>query len=193
MKVGYIRVSTVEQNTARQDDMLKDEKCDKIFKEKRSGKDMNRPELQKMLEYVKEGDTVVVCELSRLGRSMVDLANIADQLRAKGVTIKSLKESIDFSSPSGVLMYNMLGAFAQFERDLIKERQREGIKAAKERGQKWGAKQKYGTDDREACELFSAYYRGELTQAEAIEAFGSSKQTFYNHYNKWLDREDDDD
>ena len=190
MKVGYIRVSTVEQNTARQDDMLKTEKCDKIFKEKRSGKDMNRPELQKMLEYVKEGDTVVVCELSRLGRSMVDLANIAEQLRSKGVTIRSLKESIDFSSPSGVLMYNMLGAFAQFERDLIKERQREGIKAALDRGQKWGAKQKYGKDDRAMCELFSRYERGEMTQAEAIKEFGGCKQTFYNHFNKWREEND---
>ena len=185
MKVGYIRVSTVEQNTARQDDMLKGEKCDKIFKEKISGKNMNRPELQKMLEYVKPGDVVVVCELSRLGRSMVDLANIAEQLRAKQVTIKSLKESIDFNSPSGVLMYNMLGAFAQFERDIIRERQAEGIKAAKERGQKWGAKQQYGLNDRAKCVLFEEYYEGKWTQAEVIEKFGGSKQTFYNHYNKW--------
>lgn len=189
MKIGYIRVSTTEQNTARQDDMLKDERCDKIFKEKRSGKDMNRPELQKMLEYVKEGDTVVVCELSRLGRSMVDLANIANQLREKGVTLKSLKENIDFDNPSGLLMYHMLSAFAQFERDIIKERQKEGIKAALERGQKWGAKQQYGTDDRVMCELFSAYSRGEMTQAEAIKKFGGSKQTFYNHYNKWREEQ----
>jgi len=185
MKIGYIRVSTVEQNTARQDDMLKLEKCDKIFKEKRSGKDVNRPEFQKMMKYVKEGDTVVVCELSRLGRSMTDLAMIAEELRAKGVTIKSLKENIDFDSPSGVLMYHMLSAFAQFERDLIRERQKEGIKAAKERGQKWGAKQIYGTDDRAMCELFSAYQRGEMTMEEAVSKFGSSKPTFYKHYNKW--------
>lgn len=185
MKVGYIRVSTVEQNTARQDDMLKAEKCDKVFKEKRSGKDMNRPELKKMLEYVKEGDTVVVCELSRLGRSMTDLAQIAEQLKEKGVMLKSLKENIDFDNPSGLLMYHMLSAFAQFERDIIKERQREGIKAALDRGQKWGAKQKYGVNDREMCALFSAYHRGEMTHTEAIAKFGGSKQTFYNHYNKW--------
>lgn len=185
MKVGYIRVSTVEQNTARQDDMLKAEKCDKIFKEKKSGKDMNRPELKKMLEYVKEGDTVVVCELSRLGRSMVDLASIAEQLRAKGVMLKSLKENIDFDNPSGVLMYNMLSAFAQFERDIIKERQKEGIRAALDRGQKWGAKQRYGTDDRAMCELFGRYERGEISGNDAIAEFGGSRQTFYNHYNKW--------
>lgn len=185
MKVGYIRVSTVEQNTARQDDMLREEKCDKVFKEKRSGKDMNRPELQKMLEYVKAGDVVVVCELSRLGRSMTDLAQIAEQLKAKGVMLKSIKENIDFDNPSGLLMYHMLSAFAQFERDLIKERQREGIKAALERGKKWGPEQKYGLDDRATCELFGRYERGELTQLAAIEEFGGSKQTFYNHYNKW--------
>ena len=190
MKVGYIRVSTVEQNTARQDDMLREEKCDKVFKEKRSGKDMNRPELQKMLEYVKEGDTVVVCELSRLGRSMTDLASIAERLKAKGVTLKSLKENIDFDNPSGLLMYHMLSAFAQFERDIIKERQKEGIKAAKERGQKWGAKQKYGLVDREMCELFLSYNRGDMTAVEAIEKFGGSKQTFYNHYNKWREEND---
>lgn len=189
MKIGYIRVSTEEQNTARQDDMLRDEKCDKIFKEKKSGKDVNRPELQKMLEYVHEGDTVVVCELSRLGRSMVDLANIADKLRQKGVTLKSLKENIDFDNPSGVLMYHMLSAFAQFERDIIKERQKEGIKAAIDRGKKWGAKQVYGTDDRAMCELFSAYARGELTMEEAIKQFGSSKPTFYKHYNKWRENQ----
>ena len=185
MKIGYIRVSTIEQNTARQDDMLKAENCDKIFKEKRSGKDTNRPEFKKMMEYVQEGDTVVVCELSRLGRSMTDLASIAEQLRAKGVTIKSLKENIDFDSPSGVLMYHMLSAFAQFERDIIRERQREGIKAAKERGQKWGAKQRYGLDDRAMCELFNAVAKGEISSNEAIERFGASRQTFYNHYNKW--------
>lgn len=185
MKVGYIRVSTVEQNTARQDEMLKAEKCDKIFKEKKSGKDMNRPELKKMLEYVKEGDTVVVCELSRLGRSMVDLANIAEQLRSKGVMLKSLKESIDFDNPSGVLMYNMLSAFAQFERDIIKERQREGIKAALESGKRWGPEKKYGKDDRAMCELFGRYERGEIDNYQAIKEFGSSRQTFYNHYNKW--------
>lgn len=189
MKVGYIRVSTTEQNTARQDDMLKG--CDKIFKEKKSGKDMNRPELQKMLDYVKEGDTVVVCELSRLGRSMTDLANIAEQLRSKGVTLKSLKENIDFDNPSGLLMYHMLSAFAQFERDIIKERQREGIKAAKERGQKWGAKQVYGTDDRAMCELFGRYYRGEISGADAIAEFGGCRQTFYNHYNKWREENGD--
>lgn len=185
MKIGYIRVSTLEQNTARQDDMLKAEKCDKVFKEKRSGKDMNRPELKKMLEYVQEGDTVVVCELSRLGRSMTDLAQIAEQLKAKGVMLKSLKENIDFDNPSGLLMYHMLSAFAQFERDIIRERQREGIRAAQERGLKWGAQQKYGIDDRAMCELFGRYARGEINSAQAIEEFGGSKQTFYNHYNKW--------
>ena len=190
MKIGYIRVSTVEQNTARQDEMLKAEKCDKVFKEKKSGKDMNRPELQKMLEYVKSGDTVVVCELSRLGRSMVDLASIADQLRSKGVTLKSLKENIDFDNPSGVLMYHMLSAFAQFERDIIKERQKEGIKAALESGKRWGPEKKYGLDDRATCELFSRYERKELTQVEAIKEFGGSKQTFYNHYNKWREEND---
>lgn len=185
MKVGYIRVSTLEQNTARQDDMLRGEKCDKVFKEKKSGKDMNRPELKKMLEYVKEGDTVVVCELSRLGRSMTDLANIAEQLKAKGVMLKSLKENIDFDNPSGLLMYHMLSAFAQFERDIIRERQKEGIKAALERGKKWGPEQKYGLDDRKACELFARYERGEINNYEAIQEFGGSRQTFYNHYNKW--------
>ena len=138
--IAYIRVSTVEQNEARQRAALKDCSIDKWFIEKASGKDMNRPELQEMLEYVREDDTVDVEEFSRLGRSTADLLSTVKAIESAGAKFKSLKENFDTSTPAGRLQMTMMAAIAEFERDMILERQREGIAIAKREGKYKGRK-----------------------------------------------------
>ena len=184
--IAYIRVSTLEQNTARQMDAFKDFGIDKYFSEKISGASKNRPELMKLLEYVQEGDTVYVSELSRLARNMVDMCELADFFNKKGVVLKSLKENIDLSSPQGVLTMHIFEAMAQFERELIRERQAEGIAAAKARGVKWGKEQQYGLDKGEADKIMYDYYYGNIDKATAMKMFGATKSTFYRHYDKWM-------
>ena len=134
MIVSYIRVSTLEQNEARQVEALKKYNAEKTFLEKVSGKDTNRPQLKAMLEFVREGDTVVVHEFSRLARSTKDLLEIVETLNKKGVHLISNKENLDTSTPTGKLMLTMIGAIAEFERQQILERQREGIAIAKREG-----------------------------------------------------------
>ena len=133
--IGYRRVSSEGQNLDRQ---LDGQKLDQVFEEKISGKDDNRPELQRMIEYARKGDTVVVHSLDRLGRSLLDLRKIVEGLNSKGVTVRFIKEGMEFDAasddPFKVLMLNMLGSFAEFERSLIKSRQAEGIRLAKQKG-----------------------------------------------------------
>ena len=124
--VGYIRVSSIEQNTKSQKELLKNVGMDKVFEEKISGKNAKRPELQAMLEYVREGDTVYVKDLSRLARNTKDLLNIVEYLTNKGVALKSIKENIDTSTNFGKLMITFLAAIYEFERANLLERQRDG-------------------------------------------------------------------
>ena len=138
--VAYVRVSTFDQNEARQREALKDYGIDKWFIEKASGKDVNRPELQNMLEYVREDDTVYVEEFSRLGRSTADLLATVKAIESAGAKFKSLKENFDTSTPAGRLQMTMMAAIAEFERDMILERQREGIAIAKREGKYKGRK-----------------------------------------------------
>ena len=126
MKIAYVRVSTVEQNEARQVEGLKKHNIDKWFTEKISAKDANRPQLQAMLEFAREGDTVFIHDFSRIARSTKDLLAIVEQLNAKGVHLVSNKENIDTSTPTGKLMLTMIGAINEFERMNLLERQREG-------------------------------------------------------------------
>lgn len=133
-KVGYIRVSTIEQNTERQLDGIQ---LDKTFEDKVSGANTDRPQLRAMLEYVREGDTVIVHDISRLARNLEDLLNIVNTLTRKEITVHFVKESLLFTgddSPMQSLMLSMLGAVYQFERAMIKERQREGVQIAKAAG-----------------------------------------------------------
>lgn len=137
--VGYARVSSADQNLARQLEQLKSKNIDKIFEDKASGANTNRPAFQQMMEYVREGDTIVVCSMDRLARNLTDLLNTTKELQAKGVSIHFLKESIllDASGNDAAmtkLLMSMLGAVAEFERSMIRERQREGIELAKKRG-----------------------------------------------------------
>ncbi len=140
-EVAYKRVSTADQNTARQ---LEGKTFDKIFEDKVSGKDTNRPQLQAMLDYVREGDVVHVHSLDRLGRNTADLLQLVEQLKIKGVTVHFHKEGMIFSAdtnnPMHQLMFTMLSGFAQFERELIRERQREGIAIARAENKYQGRK-----------------------------------------------------
>lgn len=189
MRVGYIRVSTTHQNTDRQEDSLERMNVEKLFIEKASGKDRRRPQLKALMEFVQPGDVVVVHELSRMARSVVDLYDIAKELNDKGVSLESLKEDIDLTSATGKLTFGIMAVMAQFERDLLLERQREGIEAAKARGKRWGRENVYGTDERQVHDVFTKYYAKKLTFAEASQQLGMKKGTFYYRYNKWMDQQ----
>lgn len=134
MKIAYVRVSTVEQNEARQIESLERYGIEKWFTEKVSAKDPNRPQLQQMLEFAREGDTIYIHDFSRLARSTKDLLDITEQLQAKGIHLVSSKENIDTSTPTGKLMLTMIAAINEFERTNLLERQREGIAIAKRNG-----------------------------------------------------------
>lgn len=175
--VGYIRVSTVEQNTESQNVMLNKIGMDKIFEEKISGKNTDRPQLQAMLEYVREGDTVYVKDLSRLARNTKDLLDIVEYLTNKGVSLKSLKESIDTSTNFGKLMITFLGAIYQFERDNLRERQRDGIAVAKQKGKYKGRKKV----DKPAnfSEVYQKWLNREIKSVAAIRELNISEYAFY--------------
>lgn len=134
MQIAYIRVSTIDQNEQRQIEAMKHYEIEKWFIEKVSAKDTNRPKLQELLDFVREGDTLHIHDFSRLARSTKDLLEIVELLNAKGVTLVSNKESIDSSTPTGKLMLTMIGAINEFERTNLLERQREGIEIAKRKG-----------------------------------------------------------
>lgn len=138
--LAYVRVSSTDQNEARQLEALKKYGIDKWYTEKVSAKDTNRPQLQAMLDYAREGDTIYIHDFSRLARSTADLLKIVDQLTAKRVNLVSNKESIDTSTPSGKLMLTMIGAIYEFERTNMLERQKEGIAIAKQQGKFKGRK-----------------------------------------------------
>lgn len=140
-KVGYGRVSTLDQRLDSQLEQLQQTGCDKIYQEKASGSSTyGRPQLQLMLDYIREGDIVVVCKLDRIARSTIDLLHIVQQLERKGVAFLVLNINLDTSTPTGKLMLSMLAAIGQFERELMLERQKEGIAKAKQRGAYTGRK-----------------------------------------------------
>ena len=178
MKVAYVRVSTVEQNEARQLEALKKYSPDKWYTEKVSGKNMERKELQAMLDFVREGDTVYVHDFSRLARSTEDLLRIVNLLEKKGVALVSNKENIDSSTPTGKLMLTMIGAINEFERTNLLERQREGIAEAKKRGAYKGRKEI--EIEREIFKaVYDRYMKRELTKSEMAKELNVSRPTLY--------------
>jgi DNA invertase Pin-like site-specific DNA recombinase len=155
MLIGYARVSSNQQNLDSQLDALNQTGCEKIFQEKKSGKQHdNREQLQLALDFVRHKDTLVITRLDRLARSVGDLHNILDKLNSKNVSLKVIEQDIDTSTSTGKLMFGLLGLISEFETDLRAERQADGIKAAQKRGTKFGAKRKM-TDEQvfEAIEL----------------------------------------
>lgn len=178
MRIGYKRVSTVDQNTARQ---LEGVGVDKFFEDKASGKSKDRPQLAAALDYVREGDTLVVHSMDRLARNLEDLRGIVRDLTGRGVRVEFVKESLTFTgedSPMNVLLLSMLGAVAEFERSMILERQREGIAVAKAQGKYKG--RKAALTDEQANELRARRAAGESVAALARD-YGVSRQSVYNY------------
>ena len=178
---GYARVSTEQQSLDRQLDMLTQYGVDKIYNEKMTGITRNRPELEKLLERLTEGDTVVVESLSRLGRSTKDLIALMETFNSKGVNLVSLKESIDTTSSTGKLLFTLMSTLAQFERDVIADRTREGLASAKARGRKGGRPSIESDKIRKAIKL---YHSGEYSMKEITELTGVCKSTIYNNLKK---------
>ena len=175
-RIGYIRVSTEEQNTARQETQMQD--LDKLYIEKVSGKSTQRPELKKMMEYVREGDTVVVESISRFARNTKDLLALVEELTQKGIAFVSLKEAIDTATPQGQFMLTVFGAMAQLERDCILQRQREGIAIAKAEG-KYKGRQPIAVDEETFKQECSLWRAGEITATEAMKRLNLKPNTFY--------------
>jgi len=142
MQIGYVRVSTNDQNTALQRDALERAGCEQIFEEKMSGTIANRPILKRVLKQLEEGDTLVVWKLDRLGRSMRNLVLLVDELRTRNIHFRSLTDSIDTSSPMGRFIFHIMGALAEMERELIVERTMAGLAAAREQGRIGGRRPK---------------------------------------------------
>jgi len=180
LKVGYIRVSTLEQNEARQEVIMEHLGVEKVFMDKCSGKNMDRPELKKMLDFVREGDTLVVESISRLSRSVQDFLFITEQLREKKVNFISQKENFDFSTPTGQMMMQIFAVLAEFERKQMKERQLEGIKIAREQGKYKGRKPKELPNFEKLCE---DYIEGKKSASSICRRLGISRSTFYARFN----------
>lgn len=174
MIVGYVRVSTIEQNEDRQLVTMEKYNVEKVFSEKVSAKDTNREELNKMLDFVREGDTVVIHDFSRLARSTKDLLEIVELLNDKKVNLISSKENIDSSTPTGKLMLTMIGAINEFERANLLERQREGIAIAKEKGLYKGRKE-IKIDNFE--EYYNRYKNREFNKTQLAKELGVSRPT----------------
>ena len=176
MKIGYIRVSTQDQNTIRQEQLMKALQVDEVYIDRMSGKNTDRPELKKMLDYVRRGDTVVVESISRFARNTRDLLELVDKLSAKGVEFVSQKEAIDTSSPTGKFMLTVFGAVAELEREYILQRQREGIAIAKQEGRYTGRKP-LRRDNFSA--VVALWREGKITAVQAMDRLKMSKSTFY--------------
>ena len=173
---GYARVSTEQQNLDRQLDMLQKYGVDFIYNEKMTGTKRNRPELEKLLERLTEGDTVVVESLSRLGRSTKDLIWLMETFNSKGVNLVSLKESIDTTTSTGKLLFTLMSAIAQFERDVIADRTREGLNSARARGRKGGRPR---TDSEKLRKAIKLYNTQQYTLAEIEDMTGVKRSTLY--------------
>ncbi len=176
MKIGYIRVSTQEQNTIRQEALMESLGVDEVYVDRMSGKSANRPELLKMMAYVRHGDTVIVESISRFARNTRDLLELVEDLTAKGVEFVSKKEAIDTTTPAGKFMLTIFGAVAELEREYILQRQREGIEIAKGQGKYTGRKEIKvpGFDG-----VVRAWQAGEMTAVEAMEKLDMKPSTFY--------------
>ncbi len=176
MKIGYIRVSTQEQNTIRQEVLMEGLGVDEVYIDRMSGKSTDRPELKKMMEYVRQGDTVIVEAISRFARNTRDLLELVERLTVKGVEFISKKEAIDTTTPSGKFMLTIFGAVAELERDYILQRQKEGIAIAKAQGKYKGRKPIEHPDFERVVAKWKA---GEFTASQATKQLGMSRATLY--------------
>ena len=176
MKIGYIRVSTAEQNSARQEVLMQELEVDQLFIDRMSGKSTDRPALKRMMTFVREGDTVIVESISRFARNTRDLLELVEQLTTKKVEFVSKKEAIDTSTPTGKFMLTVFGAVAELEREYILQRQKEGIAIAKENGVYKGRKPIERPDLVAVVHLWQA---GKITAVEAMRRLDLKPSTFY--------------
>jgi DNA invertase Pin-like site-specific DNA recombinase len=182
MKIGYARVSTQDQKLELQLDDLKSFGCEIIFKEKMSGKNKSRPQLEKMIDQLRNGDVVVVWKLDRLGRSLKDLIELVSSFREKGVEFVSLKDGIDTGTATGRFTFNIFASLAEFEREIIRERTMAGLEAARSRGRKGG--RPAGLSKEALAKAKSAkilYESGEKTVPEIANSLGVSRATCYRY------------
>lgn len=179
MRIGIARVSKRDQHPEAQQDALKAAGCEKIFTDKASGKLASRPELDKALAMLRAGDQLVVTKLDRLGRSLQNLMELAEDLRARGVDLVVLDQGIDTSTAIGRMFFQILGAIAEFEHALMTERTMDGLAAARARGRTGGQKPKLGPRQvRLAQEMYDA---GDYTVQQIADEFGVSRPTIYRH------------
>jgi DNA invertase Pin-like site-specific DNA recombinase len=179
MLIGYARVSTDEQSLEPQLEALKDAGCEELFYEVASGAKTARPQLEDAIKYTRKGDVLVVWKLDRLGRSLRHLIETIQLLEEKQVEFKSLTEGMDTKTPGGRLLFNIFGAIAEFEKDLIKERTQAGLKAARARGRKGGRPKKMTPQMIEMARLL--YEKENLTITEICKFIGVSKSTLYRN------------
>ena len=186
-KIGYIRVSTEKQKTARQQEIMNSYQVDRIFSEKLSGANTDRPQLKAMLDYVREGDTLYIESISRLGRSAKDLLNIIDTLTTKGVTLISHKESIDTDTPTGKFMLTVFAALSQLEREQLKLRQREGIEIAKAQG-KYTGRKPIEIDWEKFGKLYTDWKSKNITGRDFMRRMDLSVNAFYRRLHEYESR-----
>ena len=183
-KIGYIRVSTEHQETDRQQEIMDSYQVDRIFSEKLSGANTNRPQLKAMLDYVREGDTLYVESISHLGRSTRDLLNIIDTLTNKGITLVSHKENIDTDTPTGKFMLTVFAALSQLEREQLKQRQREGIEIAKAQG-KYMGRNPIPIDWTKFGSLYGEWKAKNITGRDFMRRMGLTANTFYRRIREY--------
>jgi DNA invertase Pin-like site-specific DNA recombinase len=179
MRIGYARVSTDDQTLNLQRDALKKAKCRQIYEEHASGKNTARPELEACFKSLREGDTLIVWRLDRLGRSLADLIRLTQELQGRGVGFASLTEHIDTRSPTGKLVFHMFGALAEFERNLIRERTLAGLKAARARGRKGGRPKKLS--QKELKTIRALLRSNEVPVKDIAAQFGVNRSTLYRN------------
>ncbi|MCH3975515.1 MAG: recombinase family protein [Bifidobacterium tibiigranuli] len=178
MMIGYARVSTAEQNEQLQTDALTEAGCERLFTDHASGAKAHRPELDHLLDTIRDGDTLIVWKLDRLGRSVQNLVDLMNLLQSRGVGFKSLTENMDTTTPGGVLIFNVFAAMAQFERDLIRERTNAGLQAARARGRKGGRPSKLSGKER--VRIRELYQSRALTVQEIADKYHVSRKTIYS-------------
>ncbi len=182
MKIGYARVSTQDQDLALQLDALKVAGCVKLYKEKMTGSTRERPELQKLLDQLREGDIVVIWKLDRLARSLKDLVNLVNEIQEKGGALHSLNDQIDTTTPHGKFTFHVFAALAEFERDIIRERTKAGLTAARARGRVGGRPKGLSKKAQHTAIIAEKLYQErELTVKEICEQLSISRGTLYNY------------
>lgn len=192
MKVGYVRVSTDDQNTARQEVIMAELGVEKVYLEKVSGKSQKgREQLEAMLQYVREGDVVVAESISRIARNTKDLLDIVERLNEKGVDFISKKETIDTKTPTGKFMLVVFGAIAQLEREYMLDRQREGIEIARQNG-KYKGRKPIAIDDAKFEAVYLSWKAGDVKGVEAMGELGLKSSTFYRRVRDWENKTNQD-